>query len=204
MLELVFVIVVIGILSAMIIPRLDRDNRFEAATQVLQHIKYTQHLAMTEDVYDDTDPDTGAGTGWFKERWEIQFYGCGGYAIHSDRGEDGGNAALADAALDPQTGKSLWIDAVCSAPNPNEFEKMNLVTYYNLDTPNGFDFSAGCNGQSLSFDTLGRPYGTNTINGVIKQNCDIQLNFPAGPEVVRVHPETGYACILDGVGGNCI
>ena len=65
MLELVFVIVVIGILAAAIIPRMDRDTLYEASEQLLSHIKYTQHLAMTDNVYDDTD------AAWFVNRWRI-------------------------------------------------------------------------------------------------------------------------------------
>lgn len=198
MLELVFVIVVIGIISAMIIPRLDRDNRFEAATQVLNHIKYTQHLAMTEDVYND------AIANWFLGRWEIQFFNCGGYAVHRDIDLSANpNAVVGEAALDPQTGKSLWVGAVCAASTPTEYEKMNLATFFDLA---GFAFSAGCNGnQQISFDTLGRPYSANTIHGVINQNCQVTLNFNTGaPEVIRIHPETGYACILDAAAVNCI
>ena len=65
MLELIFVIIVIGILAAAIIPRMDRDTLYEASEQLLSHIKYTQHLAMTDNVYDDTD------TTWYANRWRI-------------------------------------------------------------------------------------------------------------------------------------
>ncbi|PHR55704.1 MAG: hypothetical protein COA44_09620 [Arcobacter sp.] len=211
MIELVFVIVIIGIMSAMIIPRLDRDNRFEAATQVLNHIKYTQHLALTEDMFQDGNPDTGPGTGWFKSRWEIQFYTCGGYAIHSDRGQNGGNAASLDAALDPQTGKRLWIGAGvganCTAPVAGDFEKMDLSEHYDLVN---FTLTPSCRGAvattgQISFDSLGRPYGANIIDGVIKQDCNITLSFNTGAnEVVSIHAETGYACILNTAGTNCL
>ena len=196
MLELVFVIVVVGILSAMIIPRLDRDNRFEAATQVLNHIKYTQHLAMTEDVYND------AVANWFRQRWEIEFDAAGCYSVHSDTDMDLAVAENAESALDPQTRKRLWSPAGCAMPQAaTDFEKMNLAGYFDVLDINS---SAGCNGLAISFDTLGRPYdATNTINGVIKTNCDITLNFNSGnPETVRIHPETGYACILNGA--NCL
>ena len=203
MIELVFVIVVIGILSAMIIPRLDRDNRFEAATQVLNHIKYTQHLAMTEDVYNDGIAN------WFLQRWEIEFDAGGCYSVHSDRDRNAAAAENGEAALDPQTGKRLWAPAGCAVPQAiTDYEKMNLAGSFDVT---GIVNSGGCDGQAISFDTLGRPYGesnlplNNTINGVIKANCDIQLNFNTGaPEIVRIHPETGYACILDAAGANCL
>ena len=128
MLELVFVIVVVGILAAMVIPRIDRDNRFEAATQVLNHIKYTQHLAMTEDVYDDT-----AGVNWYMGRWQIQFYGCGGYAVSKDIGLNGGNPARAESASDPQTGRTLFTDALCTMPaNVADYERVNLAGYFDV------------------------------------------------------------------------
>ena len=205
MIELVFVIVVIGILTAMIIPRLDRDNRFEAASQVLNHIKYTQHLAMTEDVYND------GVANWHMGRWQIQFYACGGYAVSKDVGLNGGNPARAESAVDPQTGRSLFTDAACTMPaNAADYERVNLAGYFDVA---GIATSAGCQSatstMTIGFDTLGRPYNdlsaATGVNGVVKANCDVQLNFNSGnPEVVRIHPETGYACILTGVGGNCI
>lgn len=196
LIELVFVIVVIGIISAMIIPRLDRDNRYEAATQLLNHIKYTQHLAMTQDIYNNQNAN------WFRARWEIQLYACGGYVVHSDINLLAGAPARSNAALDPQTGKSLFVSNTCSMPMPaTDFEKINLAGYYDVS---GIT-TTGCGGLSISFDNLGRPYRANTINGVIQANCQIALNFNNGAsEIIRVHPETGYACILNMAATNCI
>jgi len=49
MLELVFVIVVIGILAAVTIPRFERDNAGEAAYQIARHIRLAQHHALIYD-----------------------------------------------------------------------------------------------------------------------------------------------------------
>ena len=199
MLELVFVIVVIGIISALVIPRLDRDNIFEATDQILNHIKYTQHLAMTQDVYNDTTQN------WFLARWEIEFYGCGGYSIHSNSNLTVGapNAANNEAAFDPQTGKRLWSPANCAMPMAaGDYERMNLAGYFGIA---GLAFNAGCGGQSISFDNLGRPYNANVINGLMKANCQITVTDTSGnTEIIRIHPETGYACMLDNAGANCI
>ena len=48
MLELVFVIVVLGILAALALPRMDRDLRQEAKDNILSAIRYTQHLALMD------------------------------------------------------------------------------------------------------------------------------------------------------------
>ena len=53
MIELVFVIVVIGILAALALPRIERDLRQEAADNILAAIRYTQHLALNDN---KTDP----------------------------------------------------------------------------------------------------------------------------------------------------
>ena len=198
MLELVFVIVIIGIISAMVIPRMDRDSLFEAADQTLKHIKYTQHLAMTQDVYDDTLAN------WFRRRWEIQFFTCGGYAVHSDTNmNNSANAARNESAVDPQTGKFLYTTATCTMPAANtDYERVNLAGYFGITD---IGFSAGCAGnQQISFDTLGRPYITNSVNGVLKNNCEITLTSSTGSETIRIHPETGYACILNAAQTACL
>jgi hypothetical protein len=103
MLELVFAIVVIGILSAVIIPRMNGGSLFSpddspnitnyvelssgpggiitAGLQVASHIRYTQHLAMVDDKYiPDSSFSKETGTSavleakeWYKSRWHIFF-----------------------------------------------------------------------------------------------------------------------------------
>ncbi|MGB5964879.1 MAG: type II secretion system protein [Sulfurimonadaceae bacterium] len=67
MLELIIVIIVAGILAAVMIPRLERDNLRMAANQVVRHIQYTQHLSMVNDVYDADDVN------WSRRYWKIAF-----------------------------------------------------------------------------------------------------------------------------------
>ena len=61
LIELVFVIVVVGVLAAAIIPRIQTNPVKEAAIQLLSHIRYTQHLAMVDDKYNSND------SAWFKK-----------------------------------------------------------------------------------------------------------------------------------------
>lgn len=86
--ELIIVMVVAGILAAVMIPRLERDNLREAANQVVRHIQYTQHLAMMNDVYD------AGNTSWRQNRWMIDL--CQEkYAVQRVNGTD--------TAIDPLT-----------------------------------------------------------------------------------------------------
>ena len=66
LIELVFVIIVIGILSAIIIPSTKTNPVKEAAVQLVSHIRYVQHLALLDDKY-------GEGAKWYRKRWQIVF-----------------------------------------------------------------------------------------------------------------------------------
>lgn len=61
MIELIMIMVVVGILSIAIIPRIDRDTLLEATNQIVSHIRYTQHLAMMDNKYNPKDPN------WYKK-----------------------------------------------------------------------------------------------------------------------------------------
>ena len=56
LLEIVFVIVVIGILATVILQRRQDNSLREAALQLISDIRYTQHLALTDDKYNPKDP----------------------------------------------------------------------------------------------------------------------------------------------------
>ena len=188
MIELVFVIVVIGIITSVMLPRFDRDNVYEAAQQVISHIKYTQHLAMIDNKYDDADPN------WFLERWQIQFYNCGGYVIFSDTNQLGG-PDRSESAVEPLSRKRLFTTNTCTE-SPQDFDKIVLSNNYDITS---VTFGAGCGGnQYIMFDHLGRPYSARTVNGVLTNNCDITLTSGSGSgAVIRVVPETGYAYLLN-------
>ena len=67
MLELVMVIVVLGILASLAMPRMDRDTRQEAETNILSALRFTQNLALTDNKTDPSDPT------WQKELWKLHF-----------------------------------------------------------------------------------------------------------------------------------
>ena len=92
MIELIIVIVIAGILAAVMIPRLERDNLREAANQLVRHIQYTQHLAMVDDVYD------ASKTSWYQDRWTIDLCGTA-YVIK--------RANNSDTAVDVMTKRDI-------------------------------------------------------------------------------------------------
>lgn len=208
MIELIFVIVVIGILAAVIMPRTGSNKLHEAATQVLSHIRYTQHLAMVDDKFDPNEAT------WYREKWQIRFRrnsGASGYVIFSDSIVTQGNVNNGERAIDPLTKEG--IDGFLDYPNAEL-----TATYSIKGDDTGITQSCFTADGSLvtsnrgvfAFDYLGRPYSgvsnaTSTTQYLITANCDLTLTDTSGTSVkIRVHPETGYACILNDAGTDCI
>ena len=209
MLELVFVIVVIGIISAVVIPSTKTNPLREAAIQVVSHIRYTQHLAIVDDKFNSNDAD------WYRSRWEILFgssastNGRIAYSIFSDRDNGSGHDTKPnknELAVDPAApnkylsgGYSGIIDTDDSDAN----KKMNLGESYGVDDVKLKD---GCLGVRISFDHLGRPmegtfntyaqaYKKGTNIGLIQSTCNIVLTSSEGNVTIAIEPETGYAHI---------
>ena len=214
MIELVFVIVVIGILAATIIPNTRTNPLQEAAIQLVSHIKYTQHLALVDDKYDPTDSN------WYKERWQIAFVtsaaadGKPAYTIYADTsGNSTGDANENEIAKNPQNSNQLMTGGYSGANaldiTHEDFigmKKLNLGLSYGVDS---ITLSSSCavNGSSrIYFDHLGRPIkgklgaasgGGNAEayenDNLIQSDCNILLKDTSGDEVtIIISPETGY------------
>ncbi len=202
MIELIFVIVVIGILAAVIMPRTGSNKLHEAATQVLSHIRYTQHLAMVDDKFDENNAT------WWKERWSIRFYETGNpdnyyYTIFFDDNQQGNvdyGAGSIEVAIDPLSRKKLH--------NADNNKAMDLTGSYGINNINNTcllddNTLVSSNKGVIAFDQLGRPYNgiadsTSPTQYLMTANCNITLLSAEGNVTIRVHPETGYACILNG------
>ena len=202
LLELVFVIVVIGILAAVIMPRTKTNPVQEAAIQVLSHIRYTQHLALVDDKYDAHDAQ------WYKTRWQIFFStdnsgnGDQVYTIYSDTNK-GGGANSNEIAIDPSTQKLLSGDSLYN----NHIARMNLSSKYGISAVN---LTGGCNNSKrISFDYLGRPfmgdpsaltgfYSPSVTNAsrLITSDCNITLTNGTESATIQISPETGYAKVI--------
>jgi len=206
MIELVLVIVVLGILAALAMPRLDRDLRQEAADSILSNIRYTQHLALMDDKqkFDKAK--------WQQRFWHLYFGTCESkafYTIGSDDNMDSSSNARVDhteAAIDPANGKLIWATdgSSCSGTqsptdiSPNIFigKKYGVTTI----TPGG-----GCSNKYIGFDHLGRPYASAFPSsskpnnaGRISSMCTFTFALSdGGTFAISIQPETGYAQIVD-------
>ena len=174
MLELVFVLVVIGILAAVMIPEMKSNKTREEATQLITHIRYTQHLAMVDDKFDAT-----AGSNWFRNRWQIRFSGTGNsfYSIVSD-------------------------DNTRFAVNP--LDKSNNLTNIELENQTVTLSDGCNGQTIISFDEMGRPIVGDLsdddspimVNQLLNTTCKITITDGTESVEIDIEPETGYAHII--------
>ncbi len=206
MLELVMVIVVLGILAALALPRMDRDLRQEAADNVLSAIRYTQHLAMVDDKTNPFDPK------WQQTLWLIRFINPGSewcYIVASNMDHQT-NIDQNESAIDPANGKYMHTGdaAIDSDESPNIF----LTHKYGIDSIifNNCKGVADTSAKHIAFDNLGRPYRgiidtsatittANEYKRYVSNNdCQITFNSPSFDSnfTIEIKRETGYAFIV--------
>ena len=224
LIELVFVIVVVGILATVIVPRTQTNPVQEAALQLLSHIRHTQHLAIVDDKYNSTDPN------WYKQRWQLAFIsskeadGGPSYTIYADTsGKSTGDANEIEIAINPLNksqrmtgGHSGAIALDIKRTSFVGMRKLNLKLSYGITD---VDLSKSCQvygSKRIYFDYLGRPIkgklgkasgGGNTkayeVSNLIKEDCDITLSNGLTNISIRITPETGYSCILNKDNSGC-
>jgi prepilin-type N-terminal cleavage/methylation domain-containing protein len=225
MLEVVFVIVVIGILSVVFIPRFGNNNLSQAANQLISHIRYTQHLALIDDKYDPNDPL------WFLERWTIRlkqnlvytggytpngtYTNVWAYTVYSDTSHDG-NPNLSEMAKNPNNTNQYMsggYNNILHKNNNTSMDELRLGEKYGIVD---ITFGGGCrsNVTYVSFDHLGRPFNSFPASSpyelpsagfhkLLTSRCDITLcttncSVASTSEkiVIGIEPETGYVHLL--------
>lgn len=226
MIELVFVIVIVGIISVMIAPSFQGNRLRQAADQVISHIRYTQHLAMMDNKFDMDD------SGWFAERWQIRFiqdivngpancndedsYNTWSYMIYTNKAHSNTNPNNNEIAKNPLNANELlsggYNNTLCqdntyNSSTEQSMEKMRLGDKYGIDS---VTFTGGCRADTMfiHFDHIGRPFnsfpnnnlpyqvGTLGWHRLLTLPCDIILSSEGETETIRIEPETGYTHIL--------
>ena len=224
LIELIIIIIIVGIIAVTASNSFKKDTLIPATNQVLDHIRYTQQLALNQDMfipspdfstYSDADRKAKDSRLWFKKWWQFQIHeGDDDYTIYSDAPTNGGNNEYdmkaddgADRiAIDPMTRELL---AGQSANVPE-----NFLRIANLKKEYGVEISmSGCgNSKHILFDQLGRPHcskskndGSNYPYGKIKKSGNpiiITLTLEDGSDssTICVTPVTGYTYISENNG----
>jgi len=201
MIELVFVIVVLGILASLAMGRMDRDLKQEASESILSHMRLTQQLALR-----DNKHRSDSSSNWQRAYWQIDF-NCTSdctYSVGSDLDLDG-SLAMLESAIDPVDGKYLWNDG---GTDTDMSKKVLLENKFGIHT---ITPSSGCvTSNSIAFDYNGRPYlsiDTATNNFLTIMNTDCNLTFIMSTDedndgiddqfIITIEAETGYSFIYD-------
>lgn len=197
MFELVFVIVVSGILAYLAIPKSNRDPLREAAEQIVMHIRYTQHLAMQDDKFNPQSSD------WYKKQWRVLFHSeksksIWRYTVYQDTSVSGNPNSTNQIANDPQDNTKILTSGFQRQTWTKKVnKKLNLTDSYGVSSMSFSD----CGGQQIIFDNLGRPHttilnATRQYQKLLKRTCTITLNGKDGGKIsIIILPETGFACI---------
>jgi prepilin-type N-terminal cleavage/methylation domain-containing protein len=205
MIELVFVIIVMGVLAALAMPRLNSDKKQEAMDNILSDIRYTQHLALmgSKQMFNNEK--------WQQRYWRIVFSDCGGdyfYMIGTDDDMESANNAFfsrEEAATDPANGKPMFY--ACN----KKVDKSNRIFLTDKYGITSILAEGGCTGNNnggggsdhIGFDHLGRAhhdFSASTepnYDGYMYDTCTLTFTFDDGnTEKITIAPETGYATIV--------
>ena len=172
MIELIIVIVVVGILAAVMIPKTDTEPARDAANQLSRHIQYAQHLAMVDDVYKDTDPK------WPSYRWGVLIGTSGKYSV--------------------QRGKVL--NGTLYAKDPLTKEKLDGSSITDLGTKFAVTSITTDCGKGIAFDNFGTPYAftgswndkNSTFGRLTGTKCVISITSNGETAQFTINGETGY------------
>jgi len=197
--ELIFVIIVIGIIASIAIPKLKKNYLPKAAAQVISHIRYTQHMALMDDKFDTTNVD---------------WHSVWSYSIFSDADHDR-NPDAVEMAINPLNKNQYLSGGYNNTLHINDKKAMKLMRLGDTYNIKDMAFGGGCRSNTpyIYFDHLGRPFNTmpNTSGSayqlaasgyhkLLSSTCTISLcsvsdcGTAVGDEIItiKIEPETGY------------
>jgi len=206
MIELVFVIVVLGILASLAMGRMDRDLEQEAKETILSHIRLAQQLALNDNKHrSDNDPR------WQNAYWQFVLRPCGddwSYRVGSDTSLKGGGSGLGktESAINPIDGKYLWAKNCTDLAN-NESPSVLLTKKFGIDSIN---FTPSCGNKIIAFDYLGRPHfdtnynSTPNFRNILVEDCNLTFTMFTDQDndgeddkfTITIEKETGHAFIV--------
>ena len=210
MIELVFVIVVLGILAAMALPRLDRDYREEAVGNLVASLMYTKHMALTDNV---TNPKDNK---WQRAFWRLGVTRCSDngifYYIASDKDYDG-TINPNETIPDPASGKIMMADKdkPCINNVDNNISPNILLTKkYGIDDSMitftncaPVDANKADTDKYIGFDYFGRIHKgfltstTPDFSSRVHTDCKITLSFKndLNDVIITIESNTGFISV---------
>jgi len=207
MIELVFVIVILGIMASLAMGRMDRDLRQEAAETILSHIRLTQQLALRDNKHRAND------TNWYTRYWQMEYLECdtGGYFYRVGSHYNHPNWGIdikEEAAIDPVNGKYIWTDETTCSVLSDTSENVLLTKKFGISN---IVNTGGCSAiDDIGFDYLGRPYNgiaqptTADFSNIMTTDCNLTFTMSTDQDddnvdddfTITIEAETGNAFIV--------
>ena len=206
MIEIVFVIVVLGILASLAMGRMERDLQQEASETILSHIRLTQQLALRDNKH---RPDNNAL--WQRAYWDINLSTCANgdwsYIVGSDVSLGGGANGVDknESAINPVDGKYLWTDN-CEDLEDDESPTVHLSKKFGISN---ISRSNACGNRQIAFDYLGRPhrdtnYDDPDFSNLMTGDCNLTFTLSTDQDgdgnndnfTIIIKEETGHAFIV--------
>jgi len=208
MIELVFVIIVLGILASLAMGRMDRDLKQEAAETILSHIRLAQQLALSDNKH-RSDNDAK----WQRAYWRFQFSNCSFtgevkpiYAVGSGK-LDNGELNKIKSAINPINGKYLFGSCTESSNSNDVSEDVFVGQHFGVKEMK----LTGCvgtsdtreRGKNFGFDYLGRLHimlqqydGTDFFDNIATRDCNLTVTMSDRDTFsIIINNETGHAYI---------
>ena len=216
MIELVFVIIVLGIIASLAMDRMDRDIKQEAAQTILSHIRLAQQMALRDNKHRSDNNEK-----WQKAYWRFEYIACTGssntawtYRVGSSI-DLGLNIDKDEAAVNPMDGKYLYTNGDCKNLASDESPTVLLTKKFGIHNIEmvGCEIAPGSTttAKHIAFDYLGRPHrGVGGYNSVSQQfikklRSDCRFTFTLSTDQdndglddtfsIIIEKETGHAYI---------
>ena len=207
MIELIFVVVVLGIIASLAMGRMDRDLKQEASETILSHIRLAQQLALRDNKH--RKDNNGL---WQEAYWRFEYGKCRNTTNPNDGTAEYyyrvGSATTLDSgfnknesAINPMDGKYLYTMNKCKELKKDESPTILISKKFGINRIRKY---GGCSTvQHIAFDYLGRPhhqigsYDRADFSKIMHSDCRIKFEMALDDSfIIRIEAETGHAFIV--------
>ena len=214
MIELVFVIIVLGILASLAMGRMERDLKQEASETILSHIRLAQQLALSDNKHLDNSITTDRNK-WQDSYWRFEFSNCEFdgdvkpiYAVGSGK-LDNGDLSKERSAINPVNGKYLFGSCTASSNASDVSEDVFAGQHFGIKnmklTRCYKDSDTTPRGGHFGFDYLGRLHvavgsydniGTDYFDEIATRDCNLTVTMSDETTFsIIIENETGHSYI---------
>jgi type II secretory pathway pseudopilin PulG len=202
LIESMFIIVIISILFSLAIPYFKQDKKQEAAMHILSYIRYTQYLALIDNMHEHNS------TTWQRKFWKIMFAKCKNGDAFFRIGSDTNMRSTStfkkiEAAIDTSNGKPLYMSNNAKCTNTSVSSHIFIGKNFGVRVHPGRARSGCARKKHIGFDHLGRPHVSFSTSKLpnyasyMKKACIFTFTMPDDSNFsISILPQTGYAQII--------